>query len=60
MQLVAYLCDGPPPDSHAHVHPGNEGGLVHFPSGAGQDPGLSTPYWGPRQGTAGGGVMGVC
>ena len=56
---LPYLCYSPSPDSHAHVHPGNEGGLVHLCSGAGQQTRLGSPYGGCWQGAAGGGVMGM-
>ena len=56
---LAYLSYGPSPDSHAHVYPGNEGGLVHFCCGAGQYTRLGPPYGGCWQGGAGGGVMGM-
>ena len=56
---LGYLCYGPAPDSHAHVNPGNAGGLVHLCWGAGPQTRLGAPYGGRWPGGAGGGVMGV-
>lgn len=53
------LRDGPPPDSHAHVNPGNEGGFVHLAGGPVQQACVSPPHGWGCQGGARGGVLGM-
>ena len=52
-----HLGDCPSPDSHAHVHSGDEGSLVHFSCGTRQQPCLSPPNGWGREGGARGWVM---